>query len=139
MAAKPLGDDFAYLGEVDDVPALLAGLTVALVPSVAEETFGLGAAEAMAVGTPTVVTPQGALPEVVGSAGMVAEACTSEAVADAVAAVLADEALRERMGQEGRERARTLYSWAVQADLILGLLEEVMFDARGNARCGAGP
>jgi glycosyltransferase involved in cell wall biosynthesis len=75
---------------------------VVLVPS-RLESFGLVAAEALCVGAPTVVTPAGALPEVLAGhpAGAVAQRMEPSAIADAIVAVAqAPEAQRS-------ERART--------------------------------
>lgn len=65
----------------------------------AAETFGLAALEAMACGTPVVVSASSALPEVIGTAGAVA-ADRGEAFADAV------DMLLERPEAERRESAR---------------------------------
>ena len=51
-----------------DLAALLASADVAIAPGPAE-TFGLAALEALACGTPVVVSAESALPEVVGDAG----------------------------------------------------------------------
>ena len=52
-----------------DLAALLASADVAIAPGPAE-TFGLAALEALACGTPVVVSAESALPEVVGEAGV---------------------------------------------------------------------
>ncbi|MDH6520508.1 alpha-1,6-mannosyltransferase [Streptomyces sp. SAI-135] len=90
-----------FLGHVGDrglLGALQATADVCLAPGPAE-TFGLAALEAMACGTPVVVSASSALPEVIGSAGAVA-ADRAEAFADAV------EMLLERPETERREVAR---------------------------------
>jgi alpha-1,6-mannosyltransferase len=51
-----------------ELAALLASADVALAPGPAE-TFGLAGLEALACGTPVVVSAESALPEVVGDAG----------------------------------------------------------------------
>ncbi|MER6493172.1 MULTISPECIES: glycosyltransferase [Streptomyces] len=74
-----------FLGHISDrglLGALQASADVCLAPGPAE-TFGLAALEAMACGTPVVVSASSALPEVIGSAGAVA-ADRGEAFADAV-------------------------------------------------------
>jgi glycosyltransferase involved in cell wall biosynthesis len=58
-----------YLPQAE-LPALIAGADLLLMPS-RYEGFGLPALEAMAVGTPVVVSDRGALPETVGAAGLV--------------------------------------------------------------------
>src|SRR5205807_138876 len=62
---------FAGLVADRDLPGLYAGATVAVLPSL-EEGFGLPALEAMACGTPVVVSNRGALPEPVAAAGLAA-------------------------------------------------------------------
>lgn len=64
-ALEPLGDRVEHLGWVDPAE-LLGGVDGLVVPSVAPESFGLAAAEAMAAGVPCLVSDAGALPEVVG-------------------------------------------------------------------------
>jgi glycosyltransferase involved in cell wall biosynthesis len=61
-----------FLGYVDDqtLAGLYANATLFVLPS-QEEGFGLPALEAMASGTPVIVSDGGALPEVVGEAGMI--------------------------------------------------------------------
>jgi glycogen synthase len=57
-----------FLGFVaeDALPHLFYSADINVVPTIALEGFGLVAAEAMATGTPSMVTPVGGLPEVVG-------------------------------------------------------------------------
>ncbi|MEM6431696.1 MAG: glycosyltransferase family 1 protein [Deinococcota bacterium] len=69
-----LGQDVHILEDIDDSVLMNAYLAadVFTTPSL-YEGFGLPALEAMALGTPVVVTNCGALPEVVGEAGWVVE------------------------------------------------------------------
>lgn len=68
----PDAERVQYLGYAADadLPALYAGATVFALPSF-DEGFGLPALEAMACGAPVLVSDGGALPEVVGEAGLV--------------------------------------------------------------------
>jgi alpha-1,6-mannosyltransferase len=91
-----------FAGHIADrsaVAALLASADVAVAPGPVE-TFGLAALEALACGTPVVVNAAGALPEVIGDAG-VAVPGSPEAFADAVQALL------DRPERERRAAART--------------------------------
>jgi glycosyltransferase involved in cell wall biosynthesis len=89
----------------------LASAAVFCLPSFSEG-FGLPALEAMACATPVVVGDGGALPEVVGDAG-IACAPDASAIADGLARALSDPSL----GARGRERAlafpwsRTAAGW----------------------------
>ncbi|KUJ65496.1 glycosyl transferase [Streptomyces albus subsp. albus] len=90
-----------FLGHVADrgaLAALQAGADVVLAPGPAE-TFGLAALEALACGTPVVVSALSALPDIVGPAGEPA-ADTGADVADAVERLLC------RPAAERREAAR---------------------------------
>lgn len=88
----------------DDALTLLAGSDVAVVPS-GPEGFGLVAAEAMALGVPVVAYAAGALPEVLGDAGLLVPPGDVRALREAIARVLADDDLRARMVVAGRRRA----------------------------------
>ncbi|WP_127781879.1 glycosyltransferase family 4 protein [Rhodococcus sp. X156] len=101
----------------DELGRLMASAEVAAVPSL-YEGFSLPAVEAMSCGTPLVATRTGALPEVVGEHGdaaLLVEPGDSEALAGALATLLDDAALRERMGTAGRARVLERYSWAAVA------------------------
>ena len=89
--------DAARLAGAFDVFALASlyeGLSIALL-------------EAMALGTPAVVTDVGGLPEVVehGRQGMVVRPGDPRGLADAIVALLEDADLRERLGRECKRRA----------------------------------
>lgn len=75
------------------------------------EGFGLPAAEAMACGTPVIVTDGGALPEVAGGAGKVVAKANPKALADGIAELLDDPAARKTMGNACRERAAECFDW----------------------------
>lgn len=98
------------LGRVPDadLAVLLRRATALVVPSRAEG-FGLPLLEAMAVGTPVLTSPDPALVEVGGGAAHVS-ALAPSALAGALAEVVGDEALRERLRTAGPARAAT-YTW----------------------------
>jgi alpha-1,6-mannosyltransferase len=103
-----------FLPDRADLAALLARADVAIAPGPAE-TFGLAALEALACGTPVVVSAESALPEVVGDAGA---SVTGEDFAAGVTAVLA----RPERARRAAARARAeRYGWpaAVQAFLAV--------------------
>jgi glycogen synthase len=63
-----LSRNIHFLGFVteDALPHFFYSADINVVPTIALEGFGLVAAEAMATGTPSMVTPVGGLPEIVG-------------------------------------------------------------------------
>ena len=89
----------------DDLVALYAGAAVFALPSL-NEGFGLPALEAMAYGVPVVASNCSSLPEVVGDAGILVDPRDEGAIAGALESLLADQALCQRLGKLGRERAR---------------------------------
>jgi glycosyltransferase involved in cell wall biosynthesis len=98
-----------------------------LVMSSLYEGFGLPAAEAMACGTPVVVTDAGALKEVVDeSCGIIVPMRDPKAMADAVMKLLKDPALRQRMGEAGRRRAVENFSWQAAAANTMKVYEDVI-------------
>ncbi|MFC9249061.1 glycosyltransferase [Streptomyces sp. NPDC057136] len=107
--ARTEGLPVEFLGHVADrerVADLQAAADICLAPGPAE-TFGLSALEALACGTPVVVSAASALPEVVGAAGSAAPD-TGEAFARAVRALLAGPEQERRAA--ARSRAE-LFGW----------------------------
>jgi glycosyltransferase involved in cell wall biosynthesis len=95
----------AFLGEVRDVPALLARARMFVLPS-RSEGIPLTALEAMARGLPVVATRVGGLPEVVadGVTGLLVPPDDPAALAQAIVRIGRDPAGGLRMGQAGRRR-----------------------------------
>jgi glycosyltransferase involved in cell wall biosynthesis len=89
-AAASLGDSVVVTGPVDDARALMPWFDVLCVPSLSEP-FGTVAAEALAAGTPAVVTDSGGMREYVtpGRSGEVVPVGRPDRLADALQSVLA--------------------------------------------------
>ena len=104
-----------------DLAALYAGADAFCLPSF-WEGFGLPALEAIASGTPTVVSNRGALPEVVGDAALVVEP-DAIAVEEALALVLEDTELARHLAEIGRARALE-FTWERTAAGYLEVLEK---------------
>jgi len=101
----------------EELARLYGEAQVAIVPSL-YEGFSLPAIEAMACAVPVVATTGGALPEVVGvsgETGLLVEPNDPDALVAAISRLLDDEALRRRLGANGRERVTQRFTWQVTA------------------------
>jgi glycosyltransferase involved in cell wall biosynthesis len=87
------------------------------------EGFGLPPLEAMACGTPVLVSDAPAMPEVVGDAARIVPARDIAAWCDALGAVFLDAGLREVLIERGYRRARQ-FRWERTASLTLQVYEE---------------
>ena len=88
------------------------------------EGFGIPVLEAMACGAPVIASDRYAIPEVVGNAGLVADAEDEQAFARHFTAVLGSEAEANRLRQLGYARAAQ-FSWHDTAQRILHTYEQV--------------
>jgi glycosyltransferase involved in cell wall biosynthesis len=106
-----LGELVHFLGGVpnEELVYLYNAASLFVLPSF-YEGFGLPPLEAMACGTPVVVSKVSSLPEVVGDAGMLVEPEDVEGLTVAMWRVLTDEKLRREMRAKGLKRAAT-FSW----------------------------
>jgi len=109
-----------HLRDRAELAALLATADVALAPGPIE-TFGLGALEALASGTPVVVSAASALPEVIGTAGLAAR---SDASYGAAVRTLLDRPDRRVAARARAER----FPWSAS---VAGFLEII---TAGRAR-----
>jgi glycosyltransferase involved in cell wall biosynthesis len=103
---------------------LYAESAIAVVPS-EYEGFGLPAGEAMACGVPVVSTDGGALPEVVGNAGLIVPARDPAALEQAITRILENEILRADLASRGRQRVLERFSWARAADAFAAYYRRV--------------
>jgi glycosyltransferase involved in cell wall biosynthesis len=92
----------------NQIMASLAAAAVAVSPSRWQEPFGLVAIEAMAAGTPAVVTRVGALPEIIAhqQTGLVVKPGDASALADALDQMVENPHLARLYGQAALQRAR---------------------------------
>ncbi len=115
-----------FLGRVpdSDLVALYNGASVLAYPS-HYEGFGLPPLEAMACGTPVIVSNTSALPEVVGDAGLLVSPEDDEGLAVALLRVLSDPELRDALVRRGLQRASS-FSVGGMAEKTLALYRSVL-------------
>jgi len=106
-----------------ELAAWYAAADVVAVPSY-NESFGLVAIEAQAVGTPVVAAAVGGLSTVVadGRSGLLVDGHEPDVWADALGRLVVDPALRARLGAGAVEQAH-LYSWDLTAERTLETYE----------------
>ncbi|WP_226664826.1 glycosyltransferase family 4 protein [Microbulbifer aggregans] len=96
------------------------------------EGFGLPAGEAMACGVPVISSDGGALPEVVGDAGIIVPAGDSGALSRAVDRLLSDPTLCEKYSRLGRERIELEFSWRRVAEQLTQFYREILAQRQGK-------
>ncbi len=106
-ARDGVGDCLAYAPRlpVERLAALVAGARAAILPVLAD-AVGVPAIEALACGTPVVASAVGALPEVVGSAGILVPPRDVDRLATGLRAIWADEPVYDALRTEAHQRAR---------------------------------
>jgi glycosyltransferase involved in cell wall biosynthesis len=121
-----LGPDLRLLGSIpdEDLPALY-NLATCLVHPAWYEGFGLTPLEAMACGTPVVVSRAASLPEVVGDAGLLVDPADVEGWTAALQQVCDDEDLAASLRARGLRRAAE-FSWARAARGTWQVIDRVL-------------
>ena len=122
--AEEGGADCRFLGRREDVERLLPGATVAVVPSLWEEAFGLTVVEAMAAGVPVIATAVGGIPELLrdGEDGVLVPAGDPRRMADRIGWLLREDDIRERIGNAARHEARSRFDIGRTIDEIYGVI-----------------
>ncbi|MCE5262241.1 MAG: glycosyltransferase family 4 protein [Deltaproteobacteria bacterium] len=126
-----LGDTVHFTGRIayDEFARYYAEATMAVIPSL-YEGFGMPAGEAMACGVPVVSTTGGALPEVVGDAGILVPPGDAAALRDAITALLDDPEKRRSLGAAGLARVSQSLTWRHAAEKTVEVYREAI-DAHG--------
>jgi glycosyltransferase involved in cell wall biosynthesis len=107
----------------DELPALYAGALALTLPS-RFEGFGFPALEAMRCGTAVIASSAGALPEIVGTAGILLNPEDAGAWSQALLELAGDPALQRRLIEAGRARAAE-FTWEAAAAKTWRVLDAV--------------
>jgi MMP alpha-(1->4)-mannosyltransferase len=111
--------------ETKEITRLYARATMAVIPSL-YEGFGLPAGEAMSCGIPVISSNGGALPEIVGDAGIIVPTADSSALAKAIGDLLENPGKRNSLGTKGRQRILDKFSWDVAAKQMTRYYRDVL-------------
>jgi len=118
-------------GERADIPEIMRGLDVFVLPSLAEGISNT-ILEAMASGLPVVATWVGGNPELVieGKTGMLVPSANPVAMADAISCYFADPEKCKRDGQAGRKRIEERFSMEAMVNGYLAVYDSVLRNDR---------
>ena len=124
-----IGPHVQFTGRISDEEFVhqYAKASAAVVPSV-YEGFGLPAGEAMACGVPVISTTGGALPEVVGDAGLLVPPADPAALTKAVADLLDHPEKAADLGRAGYERVQRHFTWEQAARKTVNAYREAIRD-----------
>lgn len=107
-----------------DMCALMSGALAFTFPSL-YEGFGMPPLEAMACGTPVLVSDAASLPEVTGDSAVIVHAEDVPSITAGLCRLHEDTALRERLSREGLARARQ-FSWERSAERLFDVYQEIL-------------
>lgn len=131
-----IGDCVTRAGQIDtsELVRQYSMATMVVVPSV-YEGFGLPAAEAMCCSTPVISTTAGALPEIVGDAGILVPPADTGALVEAIASLLDNPDRRRHLGEIGHRRVMQMFDWKNTAKHTADVYKEAIehqysFEAR---------
>ncbi len=121
------GDGLHYLSQVGSRKELAGFYAVAraLVHPSFYEGFGLTCLEAMASGTPVIVSRVASLPEVVGEAGYYVDPYSEESLRQAILEIEENDALCRELSEKGKLRARQ-FNWPKAARETIEVYEELL-------------
>lgn len=131
IAAAGLEDRVSWLGEREDVPALMRSLDVLLLPSW-EEPFGRALIEAMALGVPVIATNVGGPPEIIrdGHEGHLLAPREPRAWAQAIRAIAENPQRGAEMGRAGRRTVERAFTAEHHLRAMLGVYERALARAQ---------
>jgi glycosyltransferase involved in cell wall biosynthesis len=123
VEAAGLGSHISILGFVDDLPATMAALDVALYSALESDGMSRVLWEYLAAGVPVVATRVGVVPEVLedGATALLVPAGEPVPLAAAIERLLRDPALRKRLGEAGAALVRERFSGARLAERLTAL------------------
>lgn len=127
IAARGVAGQVELLGFVPDMGGLLGRASIFVLPSVRPEPFGLALIEAMAAALPVVATAHGGPREIVRHerTGLLVPPGDASALADALARLWADPALRERLGAAAAQDVRVRFGADRMVDGVVRVYAQV--------------
>jgi glycosyltransferase involved in cell wall biosynthesis len=121
-----LQNEIVFLGYVPepDLPVLYSAAQIFVYPSL-YDGFGFPPLEAMACGTPTIVSNVASLPEVVGDCGLMFDPLDALELAENMHTLLSDDDIRSNLATKGLQRAKE-FTWEKTAAETLKVYSELL-------------
>jgi glycosyltransferase involved in cell wall biosynthesis len=114
---------FTGFTPTEDVVTLVRGAKAFVLPSL-WEGFGIPAVDALACGTPVIVSNVSSLPEVVGEAGLLINPKSKDQLQQAIRTIISDQKIRKAYAKKGIQQAKK-FGWSKMARTVLKVFEEV--------------
>lgn len=111
--------NFCGFVPLEDLPNLISGAKAYILPSL-WEGFGIPVLEAMACGTPVIVSNVSSLPEVVGNGGLTFDPYSVDQIEQAIRTITSDKKLQVKYSKAGILQAKK-FSWEKSAKAVLKL------------------
>lgn len=132
--AESLGivDNIEFCGQIasTDMPAQYQALDVLVLPSLTrpnwKEQFGRVLVEAMASGIPVIGSDSGAIPDVIGEAGLVFPEGDADALHERLTRICGDSALRQSLIEKGHARVRAHFTQEQVAYLTVEVYQRIL-------------
>jgi glycosyltransferase involved in cell wall biosynthesis len=118
----------------DAIPDYMRAADIVVVPSIVKEQYGRVASEAMACGCAVVVSDMGALPELVGDAGVIVAPGDVAALSQIIADLLTNPERRIALASRAQARARIELSLDRQVVLLDSLFRRLIEHSRDGSR-----
>ncbi len=123
-----LKEKVIFLGKIpnQELPRYYSISDIAVFPSIADETFGISIAEAMACGVPVISTTVGGIPEVVcKNCGFLVSPKDYKALAEKIEFLIINEEIRKKFGINARKITEKNFKW----DVIIEKFEKEFINA----------
>lgn len=127
-----IAERLSFLGQVPstEMPHIYPSFDVLVLPSLTrpnwKEQFGRALIEAMACGVPVIGSDSGAIPDVIGSAGMVVPEASSLALWRALTQLQSELQLRQQYAQAGRQRVLEHFTHEQIAEQTLAVYRQML-------------
>ncbi len=136
VGALGLGGSVVFAGMRSDIPEVLRGSEMVVLPSIYGENLPTVLMEAGGCGRPVIASDVGGISDIVadGETGLLVQPGDSAGIAEAMLRLLDDPDLGSKLGAAGRERMERLFEARIWAANLRSLYERVIEQRRTGRR-----